>query len=301
MMKNVFKRGYEPVREEKKRQDKLRERQGKRLWEFYLSKDGDEADIVFLTEEPITFDAHKLRVMRDGKERFDTVVCTKEGCQHCEDGDRPSQVAAYIIYDTRSYEATDEKGKKVTREGQIRLYLVGQRLASQLDRLSGRYGLTNTIYTVSKTGAGKGNVSYMYERGREITLSDKKIRNLLPEKLRDEYRGEDSWYDILAAQLETYLPVDESTAADDGDDDDEDDDAAEAAREAERKRRRNLVGDDDDDDEDEAEDDDDDEDDAPPAKSKIKPKTGLKPKTSAKPAASKPSSALSAFKNKKRG
>jgi hypothetical protein len=59
----LFNRSYDAVKEEKKRQEKIREEMGARLYTFFLKDDGDEADIRFLTEEPITFEAHTVNIL----------------------------------------------------------------------------------------------------------------------------------------------------------------------------------------------------------------------------------------------
>ena len=46
---SLFQRGYETAREEKKRQDEVREKSGKRLYNLFLKDDGDEAQVRFLT------------------------------------------------------------------------------------------------------------------------------------------------------------------------------------------------------------------------------------------------------------
>ena len=41
----LFKKGYEAARQEKKRQEEVREQMGKRLFRFFLSGDGAEAKV----------------------------------------------------------------------------------------------------------------------------------------------------------------------------------------------------------------------------------------------------------------
>lgn len=204
----LFNRGYEEVQEEKKRQDVARENAGKRLWRFFISNDGEEATVRFLTEEPVTFYEHTVKVMRGGKERYDNVICTKDagGCTLCDSGDRPSFKGAYLVYDKRPYEYTDKDGKKKVGKGQLRLYVQGTRVLSQLDRLSSRYGLTNRDYVITRTGSGT-STTYMFDRGDDVSkLSEAEITNMLPEKLREMYNGtEESLYAIVENQLEMLL------------------------------------------------------------------------------------------------
>jgi hypothetical protein len=223
----MFSRGYDDVREEKERQDEAKEKAGKRLWRMFLAKDGDEAPIRFLTEEPINFHEHTVKVTRGGKERYENVVCNPDGCELCASGDKPSFKGAFLIWDEREYEYKDRDGKKKTGKGQLRLYVAGTRVLSQLDRLSDRYGLTSRDYTIVRTGSGT-STTYTIERGDDVRkLSEKEIENMLPEKLRESYNGTmDSLYDIVVEQLQMSLnssdSKSDSTKDDDSDDDEED-------------------------------------------------------------------------------
>lgn len=235
MGKSMFKQGYSAVREEKQRQDEAREKAGKNLYRFFLADDGDEADVRFLTEEPVTFNEHNVKVTRNGKETFDSIVCCQDGCSLCANGDRPSFKGAFLVWDMRPYEYTDKDGKKQKGKGQLRLYVQGARVLSQLDRISSKYGLTNRVVTIIRLGKGT-NTSYTIEKGdEEGKLSKAEIENMLPEKLRPLYNGTmESLYDIVKECLSNSM----ADAADDEDDEEEYD------------NRRNLVGVNDEDEED---------------------------------------------------
>lgn len=238
----LFKRGYEAAREEKKRQDENREKMSKGLWRFFLAKDGDEATVRFLTEEPITFYEHSVRTTVGGKERYDSVICTQDDdCPYCENGDRPTFKGAFLVWDTREFEAKDKNGKKKKVKGSLKLYVQGTKVLSQLDRLSQRYGLTNREYTISREGSGT-STTYLIDRGDELDkLSKKEIENMLPDALRKDFNGTaDSLYDLIRAQLEMSLADEDRGDDDDGDDDEDDYD-----------EDKNLISDDDEDDEDE--------------------------------------------------
>ena len=251
----LFKQGYQAAREEAQRQEEVRANSGKRLWRFFLPKDGDEATVRFLTEEPINFQEHTIKTTRNGKDSYDTHICTKEmgHCPYCDNGDRPSFKGAFLIIDKRPYEYTDKNGKKKTAKGQVRLYVSGARIISQLDRLSSRYGLTKRDYIITRSGSGT-STTYMFDRSDDIDrLTPEEIKNFLPEKLREDYDGtEESLYKILQDQLE--MDIDSSVS---NDDEEEDDDSEEYSS------RRNLVGVDDD----EAEDEDEEEEEPPKKKS----------------------------------
>lgn len=235
----MFKKGYTAVREEKQRQDENREKAGKNLWRFFLSNDGDEADVRFLTEEPVTFYEHTVKTMRNGKESYDSVICNgDDSCSLCANGDKPTFKGAFLIWDKRPFEYTDKDGKKKTGEGQLRLYVQGARVLSQLDRISSKYGLTNRTITIVRLGKGT-STSYTIEKGdEEGKLSTAEIKNMLPEKLRESYNGTmDSLYSIIEECLSNSI----SESSGDSSDDDEE----------EYANRSNLVGVDDDDEEEE--------------------------------------------------
>ncbi len=258
----LFKKGYESVREEKKRQEEVREQMGKRLFRFFLSGDGAEARVRFLTEEPINFYEHTVKTYRGGKERYENVLCSgDDDCGYCQDGDKPSFKGAFLIWDYSEFETKDKNGKKKKVNGSLKLYVAGTRVLSQLDRLSNRYGLTSRDYEISRTGTGT-DTSYMIERTDEVSkLTKAKITNMLPEKLADEFDGTmESLYDIVENQLKMSLP---SFKDDDEDDEDEDDDY---------DGRKNLISDEDDEDEDEEPD----EEEERPKKSKTTLKRGNK-------------------------
>ena len=225
----MFKKGYTAVREEKQRQDENREKAGKNLWRFFLQSDGDEADVRFLTEEPVTFYEHTVKTVRNGKESYDTVVCNgDDSCALCASGDKPTFKGAFLIWDKRPFEYTDKDGKKKTGDGQLRLYVQGARVLSQLDRISSKYGLSNRTITIVRLGKGT-STSYTIEKGdEEGKLSTAEIKNMLPEKLRESYNGTmDSLYTIIEECLSSSI----SGSVSDSEGDDE-----------EYANRSNLVG-----------------------------------------------------------
>ena len=224
----MFKKGYTAVREEKQRQDENREKAGKNLWRFFLTQDGDEADVRFLTEEPVTFYEHTIKGMKGGKETYDTVICSGDSCPLCANGDKPTFKGAFLIFDKRPVEFTDKDGKKKKSEGQLRLYVQGARVLSQLDRISSKYGLTNRTITIVRLGKGT-STTYTIEKGdEEGKLSVAEIKNMLPEKLRESYNGTmDSLYSIIEDCLSNSI----SGSANSSEEDEE-----------EYESRSNLVG-----------------------------------------------------------
>ena len=213
-MSSLFNRGYKKVREEVSRQEKNREKAGKRLWRFFISSD-EEATVHFLNEEPISFYEHTIKsVNSSGEETYSYHMCTGEDCPFCADGNRPSFKGAFLIEDKRPFEYTDSSGKKKKGNSRLLLYVAGTKVLSQLDRISGRYGLTKRDYIIIRTGKGQ-STSYQVDRTDDVhTYTKEEIKNILPEKLREMYDGtEESLYQILEYQLK--MDLEDSTESED--------------------------------------------------------------------------------------
>lgn len=215
----LFKRGFKAVDEEKKRQEKNRENKGKGLFKFFLSKDGDEADITFLTEEPINYYAHNIKTYVDGKERFNEVPCIGDNCPHCKNGEKTTFKSAWLVIDHRPYSYTDKEGKVQEGQDQIRLFIYGTKIASQLDRVSQKYGLSRRLMTMVRLGKGT-STSYTFERGDKQVFSDSEIEELLPDALRKDFDGtEESLYTILEKQILMMAGVDDEEEEEEDEDD----------------------------------------------------------------------------------
>lgn len=272
MSKSIFNRGYKFAREEAERQEMARANAGKMIFEFYLKADkknrSPEADVIFLTDEPINFYMHN---MPKANGRFESVVCSETiagECVDCDRGDKPSYKGAYLIYDERPYEYTDKNGKKVKKDGQIRLYFAGTRVMSQLDRINSKKGLLFRECTIVRTGTGT-STNYNIEAGDELDLSKKELANMLSD-LHDDVRSmfdgsTESFYDIIEEQLKMRMreELEDGDSSDDYEDDEEEEDFDET-----------LVSDEEEDDE-EGE-----EDNIPTSHKEIK--SSIKPKSKAK-------------------
>lgn len=223
----MFRRGYDAVEAEKERQEIEKEKRGKRLFRFFLASDGDEAELQFLTEEPVTFPEHTVKKFSGGKEIFEKVTCSQDDeCEECLNGNRPSFAGAYLVIDKREIEIKDKDNpkKKKTVKDQVRLAIFGTKVLSQLDRISSRYKLTNRIVTIVRLGTGT-QTSYTIERGDENKLSPKQLENMLPDSLKEVYNGtEESLYSIIEEQLAMNMSsYSTDSSAKDDDDKDADD------------------------------------------------------------------------------
>jgi hypothetical protein len=227
-MAKMFQRGYKAVQEEKVKAEKRREEQQKGLWRFFLTKDGEEADLSFLTEMPINFWEHT--VPSKNSNRYDNIPCTGEGCTTCDTGDRSAFHSAWLVVDHREFEYTDKDGKKKKGKDQLRLFVYGIKIAGQLDRKSTKGGLVGREYTMVRIGKGQ-NTTYTFENRLDEDdnivrrkYSSKEIEQLLPEALRESYDGTmESLYTIIEEQIE-MLVGDPSDTSDDREDDENNDD-----------------------------------------------------------------------------
>lgn len=260
MTKKLFERGFKAAREDKERIDKEKKNRESKLYDFFLSKDGDEADVVFLTEEPVNYYGHNVPRKAGNKTYFDFIPCIGDDCPYCEDGDRPSYKGAFLIIDTRPYEYEDKKsGKKKVIDAQIKRFSRPSGDVGQLDRISTKYGLAGRLVNIYKSGEGQGS-RYVFEKQKKVSFTEQEIEQLLPEALREMYDGSmDSLYDILEYQISLDLPKEDKEEEDEDDDkdikrnsssrrglvkvsDDEDDDYEEDEDEDEVKqpRKRNI-------------------------------------------------------------
>lgn len=193
-------RGFKVVKQEQERkEEEAKNRQGK-LWRVFFGKNSDEdteIPIHFLTDEPICFYEHTKQV--GGK--FNNYPCEGNDCPHCEDGDKPRFVGAFLVIDHTeySYDERDDKGNKtgktLTGKDNIKLLVRGQNDLSTLDRLNSKYGLLDREWTIFKTGTGTGT-KWSFDRGELEELDEDYIQSVMPEK----YQGVDL-YEILEAQI----------------------------------------------------------------------------------------------------
>ena len=271
---NLFNRGYEKANKEIDKIEQERKKREGRLWRLFLKRDGDEVDIRFLTEEPISFYEHTVKKGN----KFENIICTGEDCPLCED-DNPSFKGAYLVWDYTEY--TDRNKKK--HKGQLRLYVGGSRIVTQLERLSEKYGLTNRDWTVIRNGDGTAT-TYTFDRGDEYKLTRKEIENMLPDNYKEIYDGTaESLYTIVEKALQAELPSKSKKRSDDDYDDEDYDDDYDEEYDDEEDDNDYIDGEDEDEEE-------------RPRKSSVK-------KTSGKPTLSKSkekSSAKSLFSSKRR-
>lgn len=281
MSRKLFNTGYTAVKEEKERQERNREKVKGKLWDFYLSDDGDEAQVRFLTEEPVNYYAHSVP---EKGGRYQEHICTQDDdCEYCNEGDKPQFKSAYLIWDKREYETTNEKGKKVKKSGCLRLYTQGTKVTSQLARISSKSGITVKDLNIVRSGKGT-QTSYMFENDfeREPLTADevREMLAVLPEEQQAMYKGDvkkgnKSLLNVVMAQLEMRMDDYEEDKNTDYDESDGDEDEEETPRRSSKSsakktsnkrtpsssKRKRYVEEDEEDDEDDYEEDYDEEED----------------------------------------
>lgn len=199
----MFKKGFSVAREQEEKNKLAQENAGKRIFDFFISKDGGEADVIFLTEEPINFNQHIVR--ENGT--FRTYTCTgDDNCSLCNSGNEAKYKGAFLVWDKEPFSYKNREGKEINNDmGALRVYARGIKDITQLDRISTKYGLAGRMMTIIRNGSGQ-NTSYTFERGEKVEVTEDEIMALLPDKIKDEYNGTmESLYDILEEQLKIRI------------------------------------------------------------------------------------------------
>lgn len=246
---SLFNKGYKAVAKEQERQEQIKESLGRRLNQFFLTAKDDEASVIFLTTEPITFKAYNVKKMSNsGKEYYDMVICTNESKQTEKYGSKPSFKGAFLIYDTRPVNYTTQDGKEVNKDGQIRLYITGITNLPKLERCESKWGLADYVWEISRTGTGKA-VSYSFDRGEKLEDSDYADKDFvaeLPKALAEEFG--DDFEALLEDQLMQYTENppkhDSHTSTEDDEEEDGEDESlvnVEDEEEDEAPKKKSVV------------------------------------------------------------
>ena len=200
---------------------------GNGIYDFYV-KDGQEALMRFLTDEPVSFMAHSIKVGKAPR----TFLCTgDDDCQGCKqvdsfDASKPNKPvfrAAYLVLDGTVVEKDEMEngqptGKKIQYTDQIKVLVRGTSDLATIARCKEKYGLLSRAYYVSKNG--KKN-PYAFDRADgcphgkdeefwgQHELSQEAINKLiekLPEKYRDMAREKDGFYNVIESAEKVEEP-----------------------------------------------------------------------------------------------
>ena len=163
---------------------------------FFSLKDGDEADVRFLDEEPVCIYEHFVRVGSSAM-WFTCLDGTGEECPACEKGIAKRFSGSFSVIDRR-----DDK---------VKLYKAGIRVLKVLDKINTKKGLTRRDVSISRTGGGT-DTQYNFMPGDKAPMEGKdKKKEKLDLEMILKPRGRKKMLEFM-----------ESSKTED-DDDDEDD------------------------------------------------------------------------------
>lgn len=172
-----FKKGSAAVEEVQKEdaQQQANWEAAQKLWRFWL-KDGGEGRITFVDgnldaqgvlDVPV-FREHHLKINGEWGNHY---ICTgdTEPCPLCEQGDKPSLVAAMTVIDHRKF--TTKDGKE--HEWSVKLFVAKRDTLKYLQTLAGkREGLAGCTYDVMRTGEQSPRVGSHFEYVQKDALVD---------------------------------------------------------------------------------------------------------------------------------
>lgn len=140
--------------------------------DFWL-KSGEMAIIQILDDEPYTFDGHSVR-NKQGKFRFEPCQKAKQKyCLMCRDGLKQGWKAAFKVLDFRGDWDKDKKKFKWNKPVE-KIWVVNMTILGQLATLKERRKreLTELVLEVSRTGKGKNDTAYNFEKAFDPTTEE---------------------------------------------------------------------------------------------------------------------------------
>ena len=201
-MASIFaKRGFNAVKEEEARREKVKELKRGKLFRFFVPKGMKDIPVLFLTEEPINFWEHSIP---QGGNKFVQIPCIGDGCPHCEEG-KPRFVSAWLVVDRTEFSYKDQSGAEKTGKDRIKLLVRGMTDAAILENKSQKFGLTKYDWTVTKVGTGTSS-SMQFERGERLDLTPRQLEAIMAQ-LPENLRGLDP-YEIVEKQIMSDLEID---------------------------------------------------------------------------------------------
>jgi hypothetical protein len=170
--KEITGSGWGKVANKKIANDKQQEEIKKgRVAEFWL-KDGEEAQIQWLHNDPYCTEVHNIPFYtKNGKKYYKAVYCqlsSQKHCMMCQDGDKPSWKAVFTIIDKRGEWDKEKKRFKKGSKPQEKVWAVSNTVALQIKQIMDKKGdLTKLVYNVSRTGSGAKDTAYTFEQARD--------------------------------------------------------------------------------------------------------------------------------------
>jgi hypothetical protein len=167
------------------------------LPDFYLTDTSNTAQIQFLDDEPICFDAHKITL--DG--RWATVPCQLSTQRHCLMCREDIKQVAQFGFRVMDYRGNYGKKGFTYDEPVEKFWIVGTGIGDQLQQFSERKkkDLTEMVVQVTKSGTKK-STSYNFEYAE-----DDEGERLTPNKrLKSKYKSLEDYLEVLVPS-DTYL------------------------------------------------------------------------------------------------
>lgn len=197
----------------------------KGIYDFYV-KDGQETLMRFLTDKPVAFKAHTIKVGKAPK----VFICTEDehclGCQQADSFDptkpnRASVKAAFLVLDGSEVEKDEvvngqPTGKKIKYTDQIKVMVRGVNDIAVIQHNAERYGLLNRAYYCAKhgqknpytfdrvDGCPQGKDSEFWSQGELSQEAIDKLIEKLPEKYKEMAQGENGFYEVLYSLFTPY-------------------------------------------------------------------------------------------------
>jgi hypothetical protein len=165
--KKWFTSGADQARDHVKREKARRNAQASSRFPRFFLKDGEEASVRFVTDEPVGYEEHAEQV----NGRWEYYTCSgDEDCLGCKRGVRKSWRAAYKIIDRRTW--TDRKGNSHSNE--IKVLKVGIRAFPMVDKIQKRVGLRTRDVSIERTGQGIDTTyTFMAEEKSSLSRQDR--------------------------------------------------------------------------------------------------------------------------------
>ena len=223
---NLFKLGFEDVKAMDAEAKAVSSNRG--IYDFYV-KDGQETLMRFLTDQPVAFKAHTIKVGKAPR----VFVCTEdENCLGCKQPDsfdatkmnKASVKAAFLVLDGSVVEKDEMEngqptGKKVQYTDQIKVMVRGVNDIAVIQRNAEKHGLLNRAYYCSKQGqknpytfdrvdgCPKGKDAEFWSQSELSQEAIDKLIEKLPEKYREMAKGEGGFYAVLQSLFVPYGEV----------------------------------------------------------------------------------------------
>lgn len=194
------------------------------IYDFYV-KDGQETLMRFLTDKPVAFKAHTIKVGKAPK----VFICTEDehclGCQQPDsfDPSKPNRAtvkAAFLVLDGSEVEKDEvvngqPTGKKIKYTDQVKVMVRGVSDIAAIQRIAEKHTLDRAYYCAKQgqknpytfdrvDGCPQGKDPELWSQGKLSPEAKAKLIEKLPEKYREMAKGENGFYEVLYSLFTPY-------------------------------------------------------------------------------------------------